>query len=138
MDKKLFVKHNAVCKLYNYKFQLANATHGDPQGSSLGPLLFLMYVNDLPQPSQFQTMLFAYDLYLTMAENSFAKLKSKVSNELLHIDTWLKQNKVSLNSSKSCYMLTDKNSRKFCESDLILNLVYLVQTTRSQISWHMY
>ena len=77
IDKSLLVKQSAVheyTKLYNYKSQLANVTRGVPQGSSLAPLFFLMYVNDIPLGSQFQTMLFADDTYLTMAENSLAKL----------------------------------------------------------------
>ena len=81
-----------------------------------------MYVNDLPLASQFQTTLFADDTHLIMAENSLAKLESKVNNKLLQIDTWLKQNKLSLNSSKSCYMLINKNPSKSCESDLRLSL----------------
>ena len=50
-----------------------------------------MYMNDLPLASQFKTMLLANNKYLTLAENSLAKLESKVHNELLQIDTWLKQ-----------------------------------------------
>ena len=79
-------------------------------------------MSDLPLASQFQTTLFTDDTYLTMAENSFAKLASKVNYELFQIDTWLKQNKLSLNSSKICYMLTNKNSKKSCESDLRVSL----------------
>ena len=70
-------------KLYNCISQLANITFGVPQGSSLELLLFLMYVNGLPLVSQFQTTQSSDDTYLTTAENSLAKLKSKVNNELL-------------------------------------------------------
>ena len=44
---------------------LQKVTSGIPQGSSLGSLLFLMYVNDLPKSFEFSTTLFADDTYLT-------------------------------------------------------------------------
>ena len=127
-------------KLRNYKSQQVNVTHEVPQGFSLKPLLFLMYVNDIPQASQFQTTMFADNTYLTMAENSSTKLKSKVNNELLQIGTWLKQNKLSLNSSKSCYMinLTKTLANHANVISDYLKLVYLAQATRSQISWHLF
>ena len=60
-----------------------------------------------------------------MVESSLAKLESKVNNELLLIDTWLKQNKLFLNSSKSCYMSINKNPNKSCESDIRVSLYSL-------------
>ena len=57
-----------------------------------------------------------------MVENSFSKLESEVNNKLLLIDTWLKQNKLSLNSSKYRYILISKNSSKSCECDLRFSL----------------
>ena len=50
-------------KVLNQKLKMAKTTHGIPQSSSLGPLLFLLYVNDLPLTSEFETTLFADDTY---------------------------------------------------------------------------
>ena len=45
---------------------MAKITHEIPQGLSLGPLLFLLYVNDLPLASEFETTLFADDIWLVI------------------------------------------------------------------------
>ena len=86
-------------------------THGVPQGSSLGPLLFLLYVKHPPLASQFKTTLFADDTYLTISDKYVANLELRVNNELLCIDHWLKCDKLSLNCSKSCYMLINNQPK---------------------------
>ena len=59
---------------------------GVPQGSSLGTLLFLLYVNDLPLMSQFTTTLFADDTLLALSDDNLAKLECRVNVQLRHID----------------------------------------------------
>jgi len=66
-------------KILNYKSQLAEISHGVPQGSSLGPLLFLLYINDLPHASQLDTTLFADDTYLTLSDKRITNLECKVN-----------------------------------------------------------
>ena len=56
-----------------------------PQGSMLDPILFLLYVNNLPLASQFGTTLFADDIYLTLSNKSLTGLKLKANNELRKI-----------------------------------------------------
>ena len=84
-------------KLNNFKSKMAQISCGVPKRSSLGPLLFLLNISDLPQASLFDTTLFADDTSLTLSDKSLVNLEIRVNNELKQIDTWLKNNKLSLN-----------------------------------------
>ena len=86
-----------------------NINCGVPQGSSLGPLLFILYINDLPLASLFSSTPFADDTLLSMADKNLDTLDKRVNSELKLIDDWLQNNKLSLNYSKTCYLLFSKH-----------------------------
>ena len=62
-----------------------NVSCGVPQGSCLGSLLFLLYINDISLISNFDTTLFADDTCLMMADNNLKNLEHKVQIELKKI-----------------------------------------------------
>ena len=68
-----------------------------PQGSCLGPLLFLIYIDNLPTALNFDTFLFADDTLLMMSDRSIESLQTKSNLELKKRDAWLRQNRLSLN-----------------------------------------
>ena len=89
----------------NTKSKFNHVTCGVPQRSTLRSLLFLLYINDMPLVSNFNTKLFA-DETLT---NSCPKLLNKnVNFELVEIDEWLKLNKLSLNTNKTKFIILTK------------------------------
>ena len=70
---------------------------GVPQGSVLGPLLFLIYLNDITNCSNlFDFYMFADDTNLLYSDKSLKTLESKINTHLVHVDTWLTCNKLSL------------------------------------------
>ena len=56
-----------------------------PQGLLLGPLLFSLYVNDLPQMSQLSTTLFADDMLLSLSDANLSRLENRINTQLHYI-----------------------------------------------------
>ena len=85
--------------------KMNDVTCGIQQGSTLGLLLFTLYVNDLPSVTKFNVKLFADDTNLTMSHYSHKELQNNVNNELENICDWMRCNKLSINFSKTKYLL---------------------------------
>lgn len=92
------------------QYQNCNSVHmpivcGVPQGSVLGPLLFLIYMNDLPNCLESKSVLFADDTSLYKSSVNIKDLYCKMNIELNKLSDWFKANKLSLNVAKSNYIL---------------------------------
>ena len=82
-----------------------------PQGTSLGPLLFLCHINDLPDSVKSQVRLFADDCLLYSTINSFQDHLT-LQNEMLELETWAKNWGMRFNSKK-CYILSIQQDSQF-------------------------
>ena len=83
---------------------------GVPQGSILGPLLFLIYINDLNYVSKLlNTIMFADDTNLFLTGKSLTELEQQMNTELEIINNWFQTNLLSLNVSKTSYIIFSNN-----------------------------
>ena len=78
---------------------------GVPQGSILGPLLFIIYINDFPKAVNLETTLFADDTTLIKSDESLQALELNVNQNLKLANDWFTANKLTLNVGKTKVML---------------------------------
>jgi len=120
-----------------------NITQEVPQGSSLGPLLFALHINDLPSTTKLTPTLSADATILSISGINSTELQNIVNTELGKVNEWLDFNQLSLNYSKTSHTIVshknnqhiDFNSTPFgvlfywCFSCLIFLCIFFYQFT---------
>ena len=93
-------------KIFNQTSKPLHINYGVPQGSVLGPILFLLYINDLPNIfTNTRTILFADDSTLYITGSDPADLIHTINIDLDNFDQWCLSNRLSVNLTKTFYML---------------------------------
>ena len=111
-ERKQYIEFNGV------QSKVLNVNCGVPQGSNLGPLLFLIYINDLAFASpELFAVLFADNSNFFYTDKNPDSLICKVNNELKHIVSWLNANKMSLNVDKTHYIIFRPHQKKFTKNE---------------------
>ena len=96
----------------NHLSSAANISSGVPQGSVLGPLLFILYINDLPLAVGLSSvMLYADDTVIFTAASSIDQLQLNLSLDLNNVSSWLTANGLFLNPTKTEYVLFGTRQR---------------------------
>ena len=104
LDRKQFVTINGQ------ESEVKQLYCGVPQGSVLGPLLFLIFINDLPNCTELLSLLFADDTTFQISGHDLGTLFQTANNELNKAATWFQANRLTLNVSKTKFILFRKKN----------------------------
>ena len=96
--------------------------NGVPQGSILGPLLFSLFINDLPDIcSHSQVQLYADNTVIYVSHKNVQQIQQNLQSDFNLVQKWLKNNKLLLNMRKSCSMLFGHSRNEQSSSNLLIH-----------------
>ena len=99
-DRHQYVQFNEISSTEN------NIICGVPQGSILGPLFFLLYINDLPNATGLaECLLFSDNTSIFLSHSDQEYLTTSLNEELKKLNTWMKTNKLSVDINKTNYVI---------------------------------
>ena len=108
----LFKEPNPKCLVKGSRSSKMFLRCGVPQGTILGPLLFLLYINDLPNCLQHsQPRMYADDTSITFAGSDVDEINSCINLDLERIRVWLAAHKLTLNKTKTEFLLIGSKQR---------------------------
>ena len=144
---KSYLANRSQYVIYNKsKSEVKNITHGVPQGSILGPLLFILYINDFSRASDLLfSILFADDTSVFIEGQSYTGVIETLTKELKKIECWLNSNKLTPNIKKTHYMIFHRSRIKTNHLKLTMYNHIIIETSSlkflgviidNNLTWH--
>ena len=110
--KSYLTNWKQFCRVNGVDSEIGDIEVDVPQGSCLGPLLFLVYINDRPQAVlDSNVSMYADDTSLSYQSHDMTRLNEAINSDLTKLDTWLQGNKLSLNVAKTHSMLISSKQK---------------------------
>ena len=103
-------KRQQIVVVDGHKSKIENLTAGCPQGSKLGPLLFIIFINDIQKDLESEILLFADDTTLLAVGKDPAETTSILNRDLSKIESWAKTWKVTFSAKKTKSMISQRSS----------------------------
>ena len=101
------------CAINGVESTLKLVERGVPQGSILGPLLFLVFINDLSRSTSFfNFVMYADDTSLVVTSKKLSELVLQANHEIVKVTAWFSSNKLMINERKTKYMIAHRQARK--------------------------
>lgn len=152
-DKALKIIESFLTNRYQYvslddiKSSKQQVKTGVPQGSILGPTLFIVFINDIFElKTRGKLQLYADDAGITYGENSYEQLQHHMTEDLVKIKEWMDRNKLTVNFKKTEFMIyylrnsnIDKIFNEICienvKIDRVLEYKYLGLIINHNLNW---
>jgi hypothetical protein len=140
------IKNELVPCASSYKIN----TSGVPQGSVLGPLLFILYINDITEATNHKCILFADDISIVVTtgkktDNPIKKHEIEIDKTIDNIIKWLDANYLKLNLTKSNFIQFNKSKHTHCNFTLNINKIKEITQTKflgvivdQDLSWKLH
>ena len=113
----------------NVVSEWTKVNHGVPRGSVLGPLLFLLYINDLPMavPTKKIPILFADDTSIVITSPNTCELQKEISASLHQLTKWFQENSLSLKVSKTYFLQFHNKNPNNTDAPIILDSKFVTK-----------
>lgn len=133
-------------QLCNTDSSIMEVSCGVPQGSILGPILFLLYINDLPSSSKLLPIIFADDTNVFYSSKSLNDCVQFINSEMKGLAQWIRANRLSLNLDKT-QSITFSRSRQRTATPVVIDNIPVKEVTSikflgvfidNKLNWNMH